>query len=413
MTPHRRGFVLFLVFLLFAFVALEGHAEEPVISFTPNPLLTTPFGPAKADILLRASNFLPCVGGPIALCYYSGPQPSDASQPDLSCDVTSDGGFANCRCIEIPHGPYFVDINAILDVDMYARTVKVCGKDGVDCQRERNSAPVCRAINENRFIAGADTISTFSLALDTADPSEFKIGQTNCPVAVDETALYAGCMTAPCTRTTDSIQINGSAYPIDECACPTFDGRYQVGQTLAQPNDPDSGCVLGDGEPGDKVWSAAYNPLLGDTTPSPGCIPDAPTGKGCPLLSAVPGSDPPEPIIPAKPGNISCGKVCAEYRQSRQADVEVGYTCDATLCTATGKDFQLVKDACTGLRQGTISEILLLETEVGCSCCASQICGCQPGPQTNAQILELNKRQRDRNITPQCNLNGTLCGGRR
>jgi len=406
MTLPRRGLLLCL---LFAFVAPGSHAAEPVVPFTPNPLFTTPFGPAKADILLRPSNFLPCEGGPIALCYYSGPQPSDSSQPDLSCDVTNNGKFANCRCIEIAYGPYFVDINAILDLDMYERTVRVCGKDGVDCRGEPNRAPVCRAINANRLIAGADTISTFSLALNSADPNEFGIGQTNCPVDVGETALYAGCMTAPCKRTTDSISINGSAYPIDECACPTFDGRYQVGQDL---DDPGSECVLGEGAPGDHVWSAAYNPLLGGTTPSPGCIPDAPGDTGCPLLSAVPGSDPPEPIIPEKPDNISCGKVCAEYRQSRQAGVEVGFTCDATLCTATGKDFDLVNDACSGLGKGPISEILLLETEVGCSCCASQICGCEPRPQTNAEILELNKRQRDRSITPQCNLNGTLCGGR-
>lgn len=52
--------------------------------------------------------------------------------------------------------------------------------------------------------------------------------------------------------------------------------------------------------------------------------------------------------------------------------------------------------------QDGISEIVLLETEAGCSCCASQICGCEPRPQGNRKIFELNERQRRRNIVPQC-----------
>ena len=52
----------------------------------------------------------------------------------------------------------------------------------------------------------------------------------------------------------------------------------------------------------------------------------------------------------------------------------------------------------------------LLETEVGCSCCASQICECEPSRQTNEEIFLLNEMQRQRFITPQCDLNGTLCG---
>ena len=37
------------------------------INFVPNNLMTTPYGPAYADILLENSNFVPCKGGPIAL----------------------------------------------------------------------------------------------------------------------------------------------------------------------------------------------------------------------------------------------------------------------------------------------------------------------------------------------------------
>jgi len=393
--------------LLTLVVPAASKGEEPVIVYTPNPLFTTLFGPAKADILLRPSNFLPCKGGPIALCYYSGPEPLDPSQPDLSCEVTDDGQFANCKCVEIPSGPYFVDINAILDEKMYLRTVKKCGKEGFDCRGQPNMAPVCMAINDKMLFArdGADRISTFSFALNSSQG--FNIEGTSC-----NKSRYAGCMTAPCKRTDKSVEICDSSgevcssYPVDVCACPTFDGQYQVGKEGAE-------CDIGEGLPGSNVWSAAFNPLQAETTPSPACIPDIPNDdKGCPLLAKIPGSDPPEPVIPRSvPDNISCKKVCAEYRQSRQAGIEVGFTCDATLCTATGKDFGLVKDACTGLVQnGKISEILLLETEVECSCCASQICGCEPDAPTNAKIYMLNDRQRRLNITPQCDINGTLCG---
>ena len=181
------------------------YAAPPVVHYTPFAELTTDFGPPAADIVLRPSNFLPCYGGPIALCYYSGPEPHGSSQPDLSCEVTSDGQFANCRCVEIPYGPYWVDINAILDEDTYNKTVKTCGTDGIDCKAS-NSAPVCDKINSNDlFPPGAafpspHTISTFSLALNPIP--EFEIGQTNC-----DAALYAGCMTAPCVATSKSIEI--------------------------------------------------------------------------------------------------------------------------------------------------------------------------------------------------------------
>jgi len=385
-------------------VPIAGHSEEPVVSYWPNPLKTTPFGPAKADILLRPANFVPCRGGPIALCYYSGPEP-EPGEPDLFCEVTDDGQFANCRCVEIPSGPYYVDINAIHDVRMYWMTVKKCGKDGVDCRGKPNKAPVCRAINEGRLFArkGAQRISTFSLALGSSQG--FAIGGPSCGKA-----LYAGCMTAPCKQTGEKVRIchdTGSAcswYPIDICACPTFDGPYQVGKAGGACDD------TGEGQPGSTVWSAAYNPLKGDTFPSPGCFPDVPGDKGCPLLATLPDSDPPEPAIPSVPNNISCRKVCNEYRGNMQNGLQVGFTCDATLCTATGKDHDLVSDACTGIQNGEIGETLLLETQVGCSCCASQICGCESNAQTNAEIRMLNQEQRDRDITPQCDINGTLCG---
>jgi hypothetical protein len=51
-----------------------------------------------------------------------------------------------------------------------------------------------------------------------------------------------------------------------------------------------------------------------------------------------------------------------------------------------------------------------LEAEVGFSCAASQICDCQSKKKTNEAVSSLNERQRARGLSPQCDLNGTLCG---
>lgn len=344
------------------------HTASRAAPFFPNFLWTTRYGPAYANILLKPTNFLPCRGGPFALCYYSGPEPE-------TCELTPAGRLANCKCSEIAYGAYFVDINAILNLFVYFETIHRCGHDGRKCQ-ETNEAPVCWHVNRNTLIPGADLISTFSF---DCVPEE-GLGLTTCPKA-----LYAGCMTAPCRRTGEE--------GIVECACPTFDGPYQVGQDNAQ-------CQLGS----DLVWSAAYNPNAGGKTfPTPStCIPDAPGPAGCPLLTAE---------IPPPPSNVSCARVCEQYRRCRGAGgIERGFTCDATLCTATCGDRGLVQAACAGLQNCDISAIARLEKEVGCSCCASQICGCEPNDVTGQAMFVLNQQQRDRGIVPQCDLNGTLCG---
>src|SRR5512144_3095509 len=41
---------------------------------------------------------------------------------------------------------------------------------------------------------------------------------------------------------------------------------------------------------------------------------------------------------------ISCSDVCSEYQKSNSQGVEVGYTCDATLCTASVEDAGLVAE---------------------------------------------------------------------
>ena len=366
-------------------------------SFWSNPKnWTTSYGPAYADISLAASNFVPCRGGPYALCYYSGPS---SGPQDLSCVLTPDGKYANCQCYDIPYGVYFVDINAILNHKVYEDTIAKCGIDGSACGT-LNSAPVCQQVNQGTLIPGSKEYSTFSFDCVPTNG----LGLTNC-----SQAPYAGCMTAPCSKTDQS--------GIVQCSCPVFNGPYQVGQN-------DQECTLGD----NLTWSAAYAPPATATPtatattsagenaasdpiaapapiPSPPvCLPDAPGGVGCPLY--VPGVT----MIPPGSG-VDCAKVCDEYDSCKgTAGAQAGYTCDATLCTDECNDRDLLGPACSGLSGCDISEIVKAETAATCSCCASQLCGCNPTAATNAAIFNLNAQQRDRGIKPQCDINGTLCG---
>ena len=374
-----------------------GGSQSPpsIVHFVPNSLpfwsnpqhWTTSFGPAFANILLAPTNFVPCRGGPFALCYYSGPS---AGPEDLSCTLTPDGHYANCRCFDIPYGVYFVDINGILNYSVYQQTIAQCGSDGSKCGMV-NSAPVCRRVNQGTLIPGADLYSAFSFDCVPTNG----IGQTSC-----SKAPYAGCMTAPCFQTHQP--------GIVQCSCPVFNGPYQVGQNAQK-------CTLGD----DLVWSAAYAPsatptpaatpsplsAVPQTVPSPGsCVPDAPGGLGCPLY--VPGTT----VLPPGSG-VNCALVCREYHSCLQTKgVQSGFTCDATLCTDECNDLNLVGTACSGLPGCDLAEVVKAETAAQCSCCASQLCGCEPNPQTNAAIAALNRQQRARGIKPQCDINGTLCG---
>ena len=207
--------------------------------FRLNTLPTTKYGPAWADVIAQPSNMVACHGAPIALCYYSGPGPT------TPCIL--DGlGIANCTCYEIPaEHPYLVDINAILNMNVYLETVRKCGKQGELCKPTGSiEAPVCEAINRGVLIPGADLVSTFSLYLQKTDSANFGISLTNC-----DSGQYAGCMTAPCKRTgkTDA----NTNLPLVQCACPTYTGQFQVGTSTTQ-------CALS----GNYVWSAAYNPKL-------------------------------------------------------------------------------------------------------------------------------------------------------
>jgi len=463
MTAGPLKPVLVLLALICAFAAGcnasgGGAQSSGIVHFVPDSYAfwsdpdnwTTGFGPAYANVVVTSTNFLPCRGGPYALCYYSGPS---SGSENLSCTLTADGLYANCKCFEIPYGVYFVDINAILNHAVYEKTVAQCGADGSLCQTT-NSAPVCQSVNSGTLIPGTNLFSTFSFDCIPTNG----IGQTSC-----SQASYAGCMTTPCFKSDQSGIVN--------CSCPVFDGLYQVGQN-------DQVCALGD----DLVWSAAYAPptttstethpaqttamtdvldalLTSDpsrgsatngtaprvrlasaavatvppahslatsvvrrakvvaassvsadtsepsTVPSPSaCVPDSPGGVGCPLY--VPGTT----TLPPDSG-VDCGVVCDEYNTCRNTGaVQVGYTCDATLCTDECSDRNLVGTACTGLSSCNISEIVKAETAASCSCCASQLCGCNPDSKTNISIATLNQQQRNVGITPQCDINGTLYG---
>lgn len=332
--------------------------------------------PAFANIVLEPENFIWCKGGPYALCYYSGP---DDGSTNLSCKVSKDGLFADCDCFEIPWGAYFVDINSILNYPIYQETIEVCGTDGAECSGPSNvnKAPVCQAINANALIPGADMVSTFSFDC----VPENGLGQTDC-----QANLYAGCMTAPCKRT--------GADGIVECSCPLYNGPYQVGSTIEAEE-----CVLGN----NLVWSSAYSPTGTTIPPQSPCIPDAPGGNGCPILTPV--------FAPASPED--CIGICEAYACQNDQGIMPGYTCDATLCTGECNERDLISEACEDLGDcpaAGIIAIAQLEAKKGCSCCASQLCGCTPNEDTCQAMYDLNQRQRDLNIIPQCDVNNTLCG---
>jgi hypothetical protein len=190
---------------------------------------TTDYGPAYRDTVEQLENMVPCTGQ-YALCFSSGPEP-------LPCEIGKDGRFASCTCTA-QSGLNFVLISAILNYQVYLDTVAVCRVDGSDCVGQPDKAPVCAAIQSGQFIKGANLISTFSTAAQTAVGDFLTSGAgTACPKGP-----YAACMTAPCKAKQGSLPV---------CTCPVFYGVFQLTQTGAQ-------CDLGD----ELVWSSSFSPLL-------------------------------------------------------------------------------------------------------------------------------------------------------
>ncbi|HEY1852209.1 MAG TPA: hypothetical protein VGG60_14395 [Candidatus Binataceae bacterium] len=66
-----------------------GSQSSGIVHFVPNSHAfwtdpdnwTTGFGPAYANVVVTSTNFLPCRGGPYALCYYSGPSSGSETYP--------------------------------------------------------------------------------------------------------------------------------------------------------------------------------------------------------------------------------------------------------------------------------------------------------------------------------------------
>jgi hypothetical protein len=180
--------------------------------FVPNSLefwdfsrhWTTNYGPAYRDTLEVPSNFLACTGQ-FALCANSGAKP-------LPCKLTDDGRFANCTCL-VEKSLNFVLITAILNYDVYQKTIKICGPDGAKCPRP-DDAPVCKFLKDGRLIPGAELISTFDPGIVQALKQALETG----PSAVTHCdGPFAGCMTAPCQFTK-----KGEA----ECSCQFSGGSF-------------------------------------------------------------------------------------------------------------------------------------------------------------------------------------------
>ena len=177
-----RGWVVVLAALCVLGAPSHAYSADPGFNFddftknkpfTLNTLPTTPYGPPWADIVLSKKNFLQCKGASIALCYYSGPETpiADGAAP-TPCDLRDGEAIADCTCYKIPEGPpYYVDINAILNLDVYLDTVKKCGNDGSGCQPTGSEeAPVCKDINNADLDSRCGLISTFSHALEILTP---------------------------------------------------------------------------------------------------------------------------------------------------------------------------------------------------------------------------------------------------
>ena len=186
----------------------QGYIDPATFHF--NDRYTTPSGPAYADIWTAQQNFLAC-RPPVArafsyaLCYFSGPAVGTpvlagggpTANPPLPCALSADGNSATCTCYEIktepypPFVPYFANINGILNLDLYLRTIAACGHDGELCGAQApvrdhmwwNAAPVCRAVNTNNVIPNAELISVFSTVRNSDYATGTTPNTTACPAA--------------------------------------------------------------------------------------------------------------------------------------------------------------------------------------------------------------------------------------
>jgi hypothetical protein len=268
----------------------QATAPKPAAGASTSPLgktdypfnsrWTTRYGPAYADILLVPSkgasspNMLNCKPSTnqnfaYALCYYSGPSvpTGNSGNPALPCELSLDKKSATCVCYKITNADYAkdyqVDINAILNLDVYKQTVAACQHDGSTCSSTGSTVtpPVCNAINDATIPTPPTIVSVFSMAMNSAYSSSPAPGSTAC-----RAGLYAGCMTAACT----DLDGTRNGHAVVRCHCPVFNGPYQVGEANAQCNanlvaKSQGGTTKGAGP--FYVWSAARTVIV-NTTPS-------------------------------------------------------------------------------------------------------------------------------------------------
>jgi hypothetical protein len=223
-------------------------------------------GPATADVVVTPTNFLYCNGGAYALCFFSGPPEPTGKRREqgdnraLPCVLNGD--IANCTCQVYTSGPYFVDINSILNLGAYYQTVQACGHEGARCANlfncgpdgtksgcaTQSPAPVCQYVRDQNSSDVSVSLMPRADLLFAMD-ADYRIGQTNC------TGLYAGRMTAPCFSLGDP-KPPSDGDPI-QCQCPTFTGPYQVGQSGQTCPIPSSDGI-------NYVWSGANMVSGGD-----------------------------------------------------------------------------------------------------------------------------------------------------
>lgn len=258
----------------------EGRVNCSNTPYEPMACWPTSHGPARADVVEGPKNMLFCRGGVYALCFYSGPKrvtglPDKGNVP-LPCIVGPKGDVANCTCKAFRSGPegdpYFVDINSILNQGAYFDTVVKCDSDGGSCKNLANCgsdgsgktcdnykfAPVCAYVAaqdpnrpETSLIPKADLISAFSFAM----AADYGTDSTTCDDQPYGT--YAGCMTAPCRRQSGSGAIEDGE--LVDCACPTWQGPFQVGQ-----KGPAITCQPASVDGVTYTWSASYTSASSD-----------------------------------------------------------------------------------------------------------------------------------------------------
>lgn len=221
---------------------------------------TTPYGPAKADVVVvpagvqpavatKSPNMLSCQGGgAYALCFFSGPPAGIFGGQALPCTLREDGLTADCTCQYYSSGTYYVDINGILNQGAYYQAVQQCGADGCGCPNITGStcqsgtapppsqAAVCDYINNqptSSFYPQIQVISTFSFAMSPPNGS-YKLATA----AATCHGKYAGCMTAACKFADGSAPSSHKDGDAVQCECPVYDGDYQVERTAKPARSP-------------------------------------------------------------------------------------------------------------------------------------------------------------------------------